>query len=75
MNDVKHQDHYEKQGIQPITLMASNLTVDEFKGFLRGNVIKYVLRAPLKNGIEDYKKALTYLTWLIEFSETGKITV
>lgn len=31
-----------------------------------GNVIKYILRAPLKNGVEDLKKARKYLNWMIE---------
>lgn len=30
------------------------------------NVIKYILRAPMKNGIEDLKKAAFYLNHLIE---------
>lgn len=38
-------------------------------GFCDGNVIKYVLRAPMKNGLEDLKKALWYLTRHIENQE------
>jgi hypothetical protein len=37
--------------------------------FMLGNVIKYVLRADMKNGVEDYKKAITYLKWLVESLE------
>jgi hypothetical protein len=37
-----------------------------------GNVIKYVLRADLKNGREDYLKAQEYLGWLIQNMEGAK---
>lgn len=32
--------------------------------FWRGNVIKYVLRAPFKNGVEDIDKAIHYLEYI-----------
>lgn len=35
-----------------------------------GNILKYVMRAEKKNGLEDYKKARKYLDWCIE--EKGK---
>lgn len=31
-----------------------------------GNVIKYILRAPDKNGLEDLLKAKQFLDWIIE---------
>lgn len=34
-------------------------------GFHRGNILKYVLRAPCKNGKEDLEKAKHYLDYLI----------
>lgn len=34
-------------------------------GFHRGNIIKYVLRSPGKNGKEDLEKAKHYLDYLI----------
>ena len=39
-------------------------------GFWRGNVVKYVLRAPDKNGKEDLEKAKHYLEFLIENYDT-----
>lgn len=35
-----------------------------------GNILKYIMRAEKKNGLEDYKKARKYLDWCIE--EKGK---
>ena len=46
--------------------MRKNFSKEEFAGFLQGNVLKYMLRYKDKNGVEDLKKAKTYLTWLIE---------
>lgn len=43
------------------------------KAFNVGNVLKYVLRAEHKNGIEDYKKAMQYLQWIIEGDTDGAI--
>ena len=34
-----------------------------------GNVMKYILRAPKKNKLEDLKKARKYLNWMIESLE------
>lgn len=63
---IENQLHYKNQGIEPIDLMRNNFSKEEFTGFLQGNVLKYMLRYKDKNGIEDLKKAKTYLTWLIK---------
>lgn len=63
---IENQPHYKNQGIEPITLIRKNFSKEEFVGFLQGNVLKYMLRYKDKNGVEDLKKAKTYLTWLIE---------
>lgn len=63
---IDNQPHYKKQEIEPIDLMRKNFSKEEFAGFLQGNVLKYMLRYKDKNGIEDLKKAKTYLIWLIE---------
>lgn len=57
-------NHYKDTAIQPIDfIFANNL------GYVEGNVIKYVCRYGLKNGIEDLKKAKHYLELLIEEKE------
>jgi hypothetical protein len=59
-------DHYKAQGIQPIAyIFANNL------GFCEGNVVKYVTRYKLKNGVQDLKKARHYLDMLIEQVENS----
>lgn len=64
-------DHYKKGGMQPIDIFRAKLTAKEFKGFCKANIIKYVLRADYKNGLEDYKKALVYLNWIIEREDSS----
>lgn len=66
---IDNQSHYKNQGIEPIDLMRKNFSKEEFAGFLQGNVLKYMLRYKNKNGVEDLKKAKTYLTWLIKEEE------
>lgn len=44
--------------------------MDGRKGYIVGNILKYVCRAEKKNGLEDYKKARTYLDMLISNSNT-----
>lgn len=62
---VTNPSHYK--GIQPIDVMRNNFTRDEFRGFLKGNVLKYVMRYQDKGGLDDLKKAEQYLKWLIDF--------
>lgn len=62
-------------GIEPLEYMYHTMTAEQFSGFLQGNVIKYVTRHKQKNGVEDLRKAHTYLSWLSEFETTGKVIV
>lgn len=66
VNKVKRPEHYTQGGLEVITILRKKMTKDEFRGFCKGNVLKYVIRADYKNGIEDYQKAIQYLKWLIE---------
>ena len=59
-------NHYKDMPIQPWHVMESVLTRDEFIGFLKGNVIKYSLRAGRKEGSDDAGKARHYMQKLSE---------
>ena len=65
---VSNPDHYKMEGldIEVKDVIKSALGTVGFLGFYEGNIIKYILRAKKKNGLEDYKKARQYLDWLIE---------
>lgn len=59
-------DHYRSKPIQPWDAMEAWMTPDEFKGFLKGNALKYLARANDKGGRQDIQKAHHYLTKLLE---------
>jgi Protein of unknwon function (DUF3310). len=58
--------HYTSKDIQPWDAMESWMTEEQFKGFLLGNVIKYVARFQDKGGRIDLEKAQHYLDKLME---------
>ena len=58
--------HYNQGEVECITAIRSSMTLDEYCGFLKGNVEKYVWRYKNKGGISDLQKASVYLTWLLE---------
>lgn len=62
-------NHYKDMPIQPWHVMEAVLSPEEFRGFLRGNVIKYALRAGRKEGTDDAGKARHYMLKLKEFDE------
>ena len=62
--------HYKSKTVQPWTAMESWMTPEEFEGFLRGNVIKYIARYKDKDGLKDVLKARHYLEKLLECLET-----
>ena len=61
-------DHYQRMTIQPWDVMRSCMSREEWLGFLRGNVVKYVMRSNAKGGTEDLQKAEHYLKTLIQES-------
>ena len=58
-------DYYKAGGVETIDYLHAFLTEDEFNGFCKGNIIKYVSRANRKNGLEDIRKARDYISYLI----------
>ena len=71
---VKHPKHYQGiyqgiYGLEVFTVMDNFIPKYEnsFDGYIAGNVLKYVLRAPSKGKmLEDLKKAKEHLDLLIE---------
>lgn len=68
-NNPINPNHYKNGKMDAITVMENTLTEEEFVGFLKGLIIKYIYRADNKNGVEDYKKAEWYLRKLIKVKE------
>lgn len=61
---VNHPNHYQivvnGKKIEVTELIEEVLTREEYIGFLKGNILKYHVRAHNKNGDEDIKKAHFY---------------
>lgn len=68
INDpVNHPSHYTTGTIECIEAIKASMTPEEFKGFLKGNVMKYVFRYRLKGKpLQDLQKAQWYMDRLIE---------
>lgn len=67
-NIVKPDRYKGKDGKDLLQLFKESLlTDDEYKGFLKGNVYKYLKRYEHKNGKEDLEKATVYLNKLYDF--------
>lgn len=69
VDNVNHPPHYNKYPVEVLDGIEGMCTPDEFRGYSKGNIIKYVTRYQEKHGIEDLKKANVYLNRLISFEE------
>ncbi|MCF2611621.1 DUF3310 domain-containing protein [Fusobacterium perfoetens] len=73
-DNVNSPNHYKLEGLDIESIDVIFAVVRGIKnGVIAdcvGNILKYVMRAEKKNGLEDYKKARKYLDWCIE--EKGK---
>ena len=63
--DERTPDHYN-QKIQPWDYMQANMSEEAFKGYLKGNIIKYISRYEDKGGKGDLEKAKHYIDKLME---------
>jgi hypothetical protein len=73
-DQVVAPQHYADRKFQTILVMEDTLSEEQFKGYLKGNVIKYISRAGKKDKtLQELNKAKTYLQWLIEMEEHGQL--
>lgn len=63
---VNHPSHYNTKDIECIDWIKLSLTSEEYCGFLKGNIEKYLYRYQDKGETEDLNKAKWYLDKLIE---------
>ena len=67
---VNSPPHYKVGGLETIDILKAKLTKDEFRGYLKGNVIKYATRASYKgSSTEDAGKLAWYAQRLAELGE------
>lgn len=63
-NDERFDGHYVSDH-QPIETMQSNMSHEEFIGFLKGNIIKYTCRLGKKDiPTKETAKIKRYAEWL-----------
>lgn len=64
---VNHPSHYCQGGIECIdALAAATAGLKGMEAVCTANAIKYLWRWKHKNGVEDLKKAMWYLDYLIQ---------
>ena len=63
---VNHPPHYNKHGIECIQAIRAAFTDKEFRGYIKGNVLKYTWRENYKNKNQDLQKAKWYLDKLLQ---------
>lgn len=71
---VNNPSHYNKGGMECIDYIEQQLSPEAFKGYLEGNMIKYMHRHKYKNGLEDLKKAQWYLQRLTKATSMERNT-
>jgi len=64
-DNVDRPIHYAAGTIECIDAIEAQLSAEEFRGYLKGNIIKYLWREKHKGGIESLKKAKWYLNKLL----------
>jgi aminoglycoside phosphotransferase family enzyme len=75
VNDqVNHPSHYTSGNIECIDAIEASMTLEAFKGYLKGNCTKYLYRYEKKqNQSEDLKKCRWYLEKLISIVEEREV--
>ena len=71
---VNRPQHYTSGAIECIEAIEASMSAEAFKGFLKGNIQKYVWRYEAKGGVQSLQKAQWYLSRLIAFeSEVNSV--
>ena len=64
---VEQPDHYNKGAIEAIEAIKASMPEHEFKGYLKGNALKYLWRYDYKGKpVEDLRKCRWYIDRLIK---------
>lgn len=66
---VNHPSHYTDGNIECIDAIEAQLTDEEFRGYLKGNIAKYIWREKHKGGAQSIEKGAWYLNRLIKLDK------
>lgn len=61
--------HYNKGKKDLIEMWYQTMPLEQFRGAMKSNIIKYTMRYENKNQLEDLNKAIEYLTRLKGYEE------
>lgn len=65
-DEVNHPEHYNTGKVECIEAIRASMSAEEFKGYLKGNTLKYLWRYSYKGKPkQDLEKAQWYLSKLI----------
>ena len=64
-DNVNHPPHYKQGDVECIDAIESALTEEEFRGYCKGNALKYVWRERHKGQNESIRKAIWYLNRML----------
>lgn len=62
-NDIVENPPHYLQGIETIKVIRAKLTDEEYKGYLKGTIMKYNTRIGLKGSIQDESNDAGKLRW------------
>jgi len=64
---VEQPDHYNKGAVEAIEAIKASMPESEFRGYLKGNALKYLWRYDYKGKpVEDLRKCRWYIERLIQ---------
>lgn len=63
--EVNHPSRYNAGAVECIDAIESALTPDEYRGFIKGTVMRYAWREKHKGGNQDLAKAQWYIARLL----------
>ena len=68
MSKDSKSTYYDVGGIEVMDIIKAKLTSEQYKGFLLGSALKYLLRANFKHNTpdRDFEKANNMIQWLAE---------
>ena len=66
-DSVNSPDHYNTTDMETIDVIKNSMSAVEFRGYLKGNILKYVARHMHKGmPLKDILNAQWYMGWLVE---------
>jgi hypothetical protein len=66
LKDSAHDPAHYKGAVECIAAIKASLSPVGYRGYLKGNIMKYLWRYEKKGGVQDLEKARVYLNWLID---------